>query len=568
MMTITEIAKLADWSEGTLTPTRLGPRILRKITLATGCPFWTAWKSSKEELKARGVYVRKDSRGNWEATWEINPDPNAEAALEAAQAKAVAERRATRANYSNTLAPALQARLNKLKAKLLAYQIEPVKNLTTALNTFGGAVDASDTGTGKTYVTVAAAAILQRPLFVVCPKAVIPSWKKVARHFGVYIEVINYELLRRGEQDALTLHNPGKDEKYEWHLPKDSILVFDECHRMKDYRTYNCKMGVAALDSGYTIIGLSATAADNPLQMKFIGALCRLFPVVNFWKWTLENGCQKGAWGFEFVGGNKVLQRIHEEIFPYHGTRIRIADLGDAFPETQITAEVYEMNGNTAELNSIYEEMDAEIARLEAKEMEDSNRQACVLTAQLRARQRAEILKVPALAAMAKDLEEEGMSVAIFCNYDDTVNALMAKLGTDCVVRGGQTAAVREANIQRFQALRRRRAAIHMPTPSAQDAKQALGRVARAPDKNEPAPGPEIKPSPFIICNIRAGGVGIGLHDLNGSKSIQRIFFAAGTIEELVCRQVQTKVDRLDLLNDGDLSLSGESRQQVFLPVK
>lgn len=567
-MTLTDIEKLLPWSEGTNVSTRMGPKRLREAILATGTTFWGVWKASKEELKELGVSVKKD-QGKWKACWWQDLDPKAAAAAQAAREASIQQRQAARAAFASDLPSEQQARLNTIANKLLPYQLEPVKRLTVALDTFGGAVDASDTGTGKTYSSLATAIVLRRPVFIVCPKAVIPSWKKVGRHFNIPVPTCNYELLRRGEQDALHLENFGtKNEQLVWKLSKDTIIIFDECHRLKDYRTQNCKMGLRAIEQGYTVLGLSATAADNPLQMKFIGSLCRLFPTKDFWKWALDNGCAKGTWGFEFVGGNKVLQRIHEEIFPLHGARIRIADLGDAFPETQITAEVYELNGNTAELNSVYDEMDAEIARIEAKEEADSFKSACILTAQLRARQRAEILKVPATAAMAKDLEEEGMSVAIFCNYDDTVNALMAKLGTDCVIRGGQTPAVREANIQRFQALRRPRAAIHFPTPSAQDAKQALGRVPRAPERNAPEPGPEVIPSPFIICNIRAGGVGIGLHDLNGSKSIQRIFFAAGTIEEIVCRQVQTKVNRLDLLNDGDLSLTGEVRQQVFLPVK
>jgi len=564
------IETLLPWSEGTNVATRNGPKRLRKATLTKGCDFWGVWKSDKEELRELGVSVKKDAKGNWEANWWQDLDPARAAAAQAAREAAIKQRQAARAAFVANLLPEQQARLDAIADKLKGYQIEPTKQQIVALDMFGGAVDASDTGTGKTYTTLAAAIVLNRPVFVVCPKAVIPSWKKVDRHFGrkVRVEACNYELLRRGQQPALALHNPGKDEKFEWKLPKDTIIVFDECHRLKDYRTYNCKMGLAAVAQGYHVLGLSATAADNPLQMKFVGRLCRLFQEKDFWPWTQENGCAKGRWGFEFVGGNKVLQRLHEEIFPLHGSRIRIADLGDAFPETLISAECYDLNGDTERLNGVYDEMDAEIARIEAKEQADSEKQACILVAQLRARQRAEILKVPATAAMARDLEEEGMSVAIFCNYDDTVNALMAKLGTDCVIRGGQTAAVREENIQRFQALRRARAAIHFPTPSAQDAKQALGRVARAPDENAPEVDSSIKPSPFIICNIRAGGVGISLHDLNGSKSIQRIFFAAGTIEEIVCRQVQDKVNRIDLLNDGDLSLTGESRQQHFLPVK
>ena len=37
------------------------------------------------------------------------------------------------------------------------------------------------------------------------------------------------------------------------------------------------------------------------------------------------------------------------------------------------------------------------------------------------------------------------------------------------------------------------------------------------------------------------------------TKSIQKILFVSGTIEEKVCENVRKKLDNLDLLNDGDL---------------
>jgi hypothetical protein len=86
-----------------------------------------------------------------------------------------------------------------------------------------------------------------------------------------------------------------------------------------------------------------------------------------------------------------------------------------------------------------------------------------------------------------------------------------------------------------------------------------------------------------MIVNLAAGNAGIGLHDLNGNHPratiispsysainlvqalgrihraegktpcIQKVMFAAGTIEERCCERVQSKLDNLDLLNDGDL---------------
>src|SRR6185503_328216 len=321
---------------------------------------------------------------------------------------------------------------------------------------------------------------------------------------------------------------------------------FDECHRMKDYKTLNCGLGLAALRQGYATAGLSATAADNPMQMKFSGTLTGITTEKSFYGWMLKNGVAKNHWGLEFVGGKKELDRIHQQIFPAHGTRLRIADLGDAFPETQISAEAYSVNGVADEINRIYEQMANELERLAASSAADKG--ACILTEMLRARQRAETLKVPAIAAMVEDAVAEGLSVAVFVNFDASADALQERLKTVCSIRGGQSAETREKNIEAFQADRepiiicniraggvgvslhgspvsRRRLAIICPTFSGQDLKQALGRVWRA----------------------------------NGAKSIQRIFFAADTIEETICKQVQAKIDRIDALNDGDLTVRGEA---------
>ena len=87
-----------------------------------------------------------------------------------------------------------------------------------------------------------------------------------------------------------------------------------------------------------------------------------------------------------------------------------------------------------------------------------------------------------------------------------------------------------------------------------------------------------------MIANLAAGNAGVSLHDLNGkfprasvispsysainllqalgrihraegkTKCVQKIMFAAGTIEEDACKRVQCKLNNLECLNDGDLT--------------
>lgn len=164
------------------------------------------------------------------------------------------------------------------------------------------------------------------------------------------------------------------------------------------------------------------------------------------------------------------------------------------------------------------------------------------LTILLRARQEIESLKTKSIIAMAKDGVEEGMSVAIFVNFDSTIDEVANALWTTCVIRGNQKESERQRAIFSFQ-------------------------------NNE---------EDFIVCNIRAGGVGVSLHDprcgkprlslisptysaqdlrqalgrvhrAGGAHSIQRIVFAAGTCEEDACDAVATKLAQIDTLSDGDL---------------
>ncbi len=542
------IETLVKWSAGKRVDTINGPRLLR--TAFATQEFWAAWKAGKEALKAAGVSCapaqRNNPRGDWEAKWWLPvtapvpgaPAPEAAAAIVAQVTPKVVE-----------LSPEQLARLKTIAPKLLPYQVASVGDSALALAVYRGSLDASDTGTGKTYVAIATAAVLGKPLFVVCPIAVLPSWKIAAKHFGIkLLGSSNYELLRRGNSPELSIFKvmkkiKGKDvevDEFRWNLPADAIIAFDECHRMKDPKTLNNAMGMAALNGGYSVLGLSATAADNPMQMKFAARLTgQVHNDKQFFGWMLRHGVVKGRWGFEFTGGKAVLGKLHHDIFPAHGTRVKIADLGDAFPETQIGIEMMDFNGASSDIERIYREMDAEIARIEASEAEDKG--ACILTARLRARQRAEICKVPGVVAYVQDKIEEGMSVALFVNFDDTIFALAEKLKTKSIIRGGQSAEDRE----------RVRLAFHE-------------------DREH-----------IVLCNIKAGGVGISLHGTResrmrfsgvfptdsaqdikqafgrvwragGAKSIQRVFVAVGTIEEAVYGNSVEKIGRIDSLNDGD----------------
>jgi len=396
---------------------------------------------------------------------------------------------------------------------------------------------------------------------VVAPKAVLPAWKKVAALFGAkVVTIINYEAIKTGKSGL------GKFENGEfiWNLPPYALLVLDEVQRCKARDSQNAKLLIAAKRQRIRILLLSATAASNPLEMRAIGFALGLHNLRNYWTWARAHGVSKGRFGMEFDGGTESLARIHHKIFNdlHAGSRMRIADIPE-FPATQIIAEPVG-TGQELEIQAIYDQLKIDLNRAEAADdqvrkdeiaEEIDATAANHLTIQLRARQSIERLKIDTFVSMAGDAVAEGMSVAIFVNFDETLHETAKRCGTDCVIHGGQPAAEREEAIRRFQA-------------------------------NE---------AQVIVCNIRAGGVGVSLHDptgqtprlalisptfsaqdlrqalgrvhrSGGAHSIQRIIFAAGTVEERACAAVEAKLACIDTLNDGDLQPEQKTNTPMNTP--
>jgi len=546
------------WSEPHLTTTKGGARRqVRTWFIPRQSSFWSLWNNTKSTLKQRGYSVTK-----WQDRWMLNEwrlvgqgaqSRSREQAVQAAQT--LAQLNGAGANIDPPLPAMMAERFKEVEGiyrkfegetgEDYSFQFPSIKRLALAVEANGGALDASDTGIGKTAVACAVARVCGRKLLVVCPKSVIPPWEAFVQRFGVDARIINYEMLRTGRTDLGEWQRKRFVFNSRMFDPDDWLFVFDECHRLKDYRTQNCAMGIASLQLHYRTIGLSATAADNPLHMKFTALLTGLIEHPAHWRgWLMSNGVRKGKWGMEFVGGHEVLQRLHRQIFPARGSRIRIAELGKRFPETQIAAEAYDMGKETTkQINRIYQLMRREIDKLERAKATDW--QSNVLTAMLRARQETELLKVPTIVSMARDGLEEGSSVIVALNYHDSVMACARQLQTKYNV---ETITGQDKGDERQQAIEefndddlhvvvmnikagglgislhgtrdgRPRLVLISPTPSAIDLRQTLGRAHRA----------------------------------GGAVSIQRVVFAAHTIEEEMCRKVRPKLRRIDLLNDGDL---------------
>lgn len=447
----------------------------------------------------------------------------------------------------------------KDKSGLRPWQVDAAGKLVSAISHWNCAIDGSDTGTGKTYTACAVARELGYNIAVVCPKAVIKSWNKVIRkHFKMgdrIAGIINYEKLRRGKKGAemasYVLSRSSKRNVFTWKLPKKTLIVWDESQKLKNWKTKNAKMCVQAIKEGYPMLFCSATNATNPLELRAVGQALKLFKGGNkeYYRWAREHGIYDGEWGLKFNNDPNVLKKLNKDIFEKRGVRLRRDSIPN-FPVSEIIPEVYNMDDEDASrINQIYDEMEAELKKLERIKRKDraqleEGESESALTIQLRARQQIELIKVPLFVDMIEDAIEQGFSVAVFVNFTETLNALATRLKTDCVFDGKTPDKIRDRNVDLFQE-----------------------------DKER-----------IILVNVQSGGAGLSLHDLNGNfprisiisptyspvfmrqalgriwrddsktKSIQKIVFVANTVEEDVCRNVQVKLDNLDMLNDGDLS--------------
>jgi len=433
---------------------------------------------------------------------------------------------------------------------LRPWQVTAVSKLCAAIKKWGCAIDGSDVGVGKTYNACGTARELDMDILVVCPKAVMESWKRVIKnHFKInhrLIGVINYEMLRMGKKDSMIAsyvkRRDTRRNEFVWKIPKSTLIIWDESQKLKGANTKNSETCLEALKQGYKMLFCSATNATNPLELKTVGMAIKLFENnKQYYTWLYAHGVTKGRFGLQFNNDKEVLKKLHNDIFINRGVRLT-RDTIPNFPESQIDAECYNMEEDAQnKINNIYAEMEAELAKLRKKEKTDKESQLTII---LREREKIELLKVPLFIEMIEDGIDNGMSIVVFLNFTQTLNSIAKKLNISCIFDGKTKSDTRQQNVDDFQSNKQR----------------------------------------VILVNLQSGGAGLSLHDLDGnyprlalispsysavnmrqalgrvwrdsakSKSIQKIVFVSGTIEEKVCKQVNEKLNNLDLINDGDLN--------------
>ena len=443
---------------------------------------------------------------------------------------------------------------------LLPPQREHAVSLLNSLYINGVACDQSETGTGKTYVAAWLAKNLNSPVVIVCPKIMIPAWTKVLSYFGIKAHcLINYEKLMRGNTEHLNFKD-GKDNgpsDYVINFPKNSLVILDEVHKCKSATSKNSDFLIKLKMDGYKSLLLSATSATNPLEMKAFGFATTLHNLVSYRQFITSSGAYAGRYGgfqidLQSQKTVEAMSNIHNTLFNLYKVSSRMTRkmFDKIFPDNHVMADCFDMGTNTDKINRVYLQMEAEMAALEESSINYSQHHFAIMT---KARRMAELLKVPTMVEMIEDWYDEGISPVVFVNFTDTVEAIEKQLaknrkfdGKIARIVGGQSDKVRQNDIELFQS----------------DVKR------------------------IMIANLAAGNAGVSLHDLNGNFArgsiispsysainllqalgrihraegkttcIQKVMFAAGTIEVEACKRVQCKLNNLECLNDGDLTYS------------
>jgi superfamily II DNA or RNA helicase len=406
--------------------------------------------------------------------------------------------------------------------------------LTRALGTWSYALDASGTGTGKTYTALAVAQRLSTPPLVICPKSVITAWKNAALDLGVPLTgVINAEMLKTGKTPWLQRHTKA----FTWNIPKGDLVIWDEVHGCGGIDTQNAVALALLKPSGVRCLMLSATLADTPLRLKSPGYLLGLHGYSDFYDWALRHGCERDYrlnpppivyMPWKDPGA---FLRLHGAIFqtdPPKGLRVTLQELGDLPPNVVQATTLDFGEKETKALENAY----LELLAAQGKDPQTE------LASRTRARQFSENMKIPAMVELAK---AETGPVILFVTYRPSALQLHGELGGSLVI-GEQTD--RDEQIAAFQRNDTRycvctygaggasislddrigthpRTVFLSPTDSSREMKQALGRAFRRSTK---------------------------------SRVRQVVLFAAHTIEERICASLRRKLTRIDELNDGDLS--------------
>jgi superfamily II DNA or RNA helicase len=428
----------------------------------------------------------------------------------------------------------------EIEKKILSHQIVHLLNLINILNksNTSSAVDFSNTGTGKTYTTIALCAQLNLQPIIICPKSVICYWNDICKIYNVKPRlIINYDSLRvckelnndmkKQQTDIIEFSEDEKTFKWKNIDKNNNILIFDEAHKCKNKGTLNGKMLFAAKNV-CRILLLSATIAQKPEEFVIFGYILDFYKnITTGHKWIKTITKEE-----LFKLSSKEDSQLVKYIYPNKGSKMPYAEMCKNMDKNNIVTQCYTID-------------DKSLKMLE-KEYNNMRDDDITIVKLIQIRQNIEHLKIPIFIDLIEKYFECGKSVVVFVNYLKTVSSIVKhftkkQIDCECII-GEQTLEERTDAINRFQN----------------------------------------NTTKIIICIMGAGSESISLHDIDGnyprvslispsysSKDLcqalgriyrsgtkshveQKIIFCDHDIERNMCEKLKDKIKFLNNFSDND----------------
>lgn len=448
---------------------------------------------------------------------------------------------------------------------------------------YRGFLEADDVGLGKTIASwVGALRVAKargaRNVLVMCPKGVIPHWRRTIAAMGddgLRVVVINYDqakkLLAVPDSATAATRTRTKNKRIatagtplvDW-----DVVLADESHKMKNQSQRRAAFSRIAryAESAKTapfVIWMSATAGQNPTEL---GYLAPLFAQItgatkselkDFGQWLADEGFavtynarfKKWDWGVVPEGASPVdiaeveaakerdLARIRALLFdgPDAPSIRRLPTDIAGWPEIQRIVYPVDLDRDQRRL---YEQAWTAF-RAEMKMFAHGRDPQGGYAARLRFRQKASLIRVPGTVSLILDLLENGHQVAVSVEFLETVDAIaeeLAKANVAVAEYSGRNTAEREDERFAFQRGHRKVMLYTVAEGISLHQGEALGDGTCATDV----------PRTSLVHSPRYSGIESlqieGRTHRDGMAANVYYMFAAGTVEESIVRTLVGRV--------------------------
>lgn len=465
------------------------------------------------------------------------------------------------------------------------HQIEAATKIAdAAARGYRGFLEADDVGLGKTLASLDGAyrVAAQRGatrMLIMCPKAVIPHWRRTIAAFGdrgLRICVINYDqskkLLSVPDSAATAKRTRTKNKHIAdrgTSLVDWDLILFDEAHRLKNADSQRAKAAnriaryAEAARTAPFVIWMSATAGQNPPELSYLAPLFAQITgaarssLKDFGQWLADQGFavtynkrfDKWEWGVLPEGATPADAAAMEATKEADLARIRalLFDRPDApsirrlptdiagWPEIQRIAFPVDLDPVQRHL---YEQ--AWTAFREEMRLARRGRDPKVgMVARLRFRQKASLIRVPGTVELILDLLENGHQVAVSVEFLETADALreeLAKHRIDVAEYTGRNTGTREQERFAFQRGQQKVIAFSVTEGISLHQNEPLGDGSIATNV----------PRTAIVHDPRYSGLASlqieGRTHRDGQAANVYYAYAAGTVEEQVTRTLVHRV--------------------------